>query len=90
VDAVASALEALRRVESEAFDVVIADLRMPELSSPHLINRLRHSARRRIPIIVLSSGADEARLGTVNPEISVRKPFRPEALVTAVSALVTR
>jgi CheY-like chemotaxis protein len=89
VTAVPSAAEALRRVEIDTFDLIITDLRMPEMSGQELIGQLRgHPAYKKVPILVLATGAEEAELDALKVDMRIGKPFAPKTLLTAVAALI--
>jgi two-component system response regulator VicR len=86
---VGSVTEALSQLRVDTFDLVIADLRMPELPGEALIRFLRESERHKdVPIVVLAGDAEEADLGSLRVDVRVSKPFAPATLLTAVSALV--
>lgn len=89
VTAVPSGAEALRRLEMDTFDLVITDLRMPEMSGKELITQLRaNPAYKKTPILVLATGAEEAELDALNVDMRVGKPFAPKTLLSAVMALI--
>lgn len=89
VSAVPNGVEALRRLEADLYDLVITDLRMPEMSGPELIARLQQDPTySRIPIVVLATGAESADLGTLKVDGRVSKPFAPRTLLNAVAALI--
>jgi len=89
VTAVTSASEAARRVEIDTFDLVITDLRMPDMSGQELIALLRaHPEYKKVPILVLATGAEEAELDTLKVDMRIGKPFAPKTLLTAVTALI--
>ena len=89
VTTVPSGTEALRRLEIDTFDLVITDLRMPEMSGRELIAQLRaQPAYKKVPILVLATGAEEAELDTLKVDMRIGKPFPPKMLVTAVRALI--
>ena len=55
--------EGLRRCRSEAFDVVLCDVMMPEMTGPQLLARLSRSAEAKVPpeaVVFISGGAFEA------------------------------
>jgi CheY-like chemotaxis protein len=89
VTGVPSGAEALRRLEVDTFDLVVTDLRMPEMSGAELIGRLqKDTTYAKIPILVLSTGAETAELGTLKVDARVSKPFVPRTLLNAVGALI--
>src|SRR5690242_21554414 len=51
------ALGALRAFETRPFDLVIADLRMPQIDGIELLRRLRQKSD--VPVILLTCGGDE-------------------------------
>jgi CheY-like chemotaxis protein len=84
-----SAAEALKKIEMDTFDLVITDLRMPGMSGQELIAQLRqHPTYRKVPIVVLATGAEEAELATLKVDMRIGKPFVPRTLLTAVAALI--
>ena len=89
VNVVPNGIEALRRLEVDSFDLVITDLRMPEMSGPELIVQMqKDTTYARIPILVLATGAESADLGRLKVDARVSKPFVPKTLLNAVSALI--
>ena len=89
ISVVPDGAEAIQRLEMDTFDLVITDLRMPEMSGPELITYLRrHQTYTRIPIVVLATGADSADLGNLKVYARVSKPFMPKTLLNAVAALI--
>lgn len=89
ISVVPNGVEALRRLEVDQYDLVITDLRMPEMSGIELITHLQKDATySKIPIIILATGAESAELGNVKVEARVSKPFVPKTLLNAVAALI--
>lgn len=89
ITVVPNGVEALRRLEVDAYDLVITDLRMPEMSGPELITHLQRDATySKIPILVLATGAEGADLGALKVDGRVSKPFVPKMLLNAVAALI--
>src|SRR5262245_34520753 len=89
VTVVPNGVEAMRRLEVDAFDIVITDLRMPEMAGPELITRLqKDTTYSKIPILVLATGAESADLGSLKVDARVSKPFVPKTLLNAVAALI--
>ena len=72
-------------------DVVVTDVRMPELGGPELIAQLR-AARPDLPVVFTSgyTGADPrgARAGSVDREAFVAKPFTGDAMLAAVAGVL--
>ena len=85
----ADGLEALDLLEKHHFHLVITDLVMPNLSSFHLVARIR-STRPDIPIIIMSAYFSEAAAQVLLAGKSefIQKPIDPPALVATVHRLV--
>ncbi len=87
-----SGAEALRVLESTAFDGVFLDLKMPDMDGLEVLSRLRE-LHPGVPVVVLSGHADEQHireaeaLGAVDV---VHKPAQLNALVDAVARLRSR
>jgi pilus assembly protein CpaE len=87
-------LEALRLVREHLPDLVITDVRMPELNGIELTTRLRgHHRTARVPIIMLSSMAEakDALVGySAGADEYLPKPFDLTLLEAKVQALMRR
>jgi CheY-like chemotaxis protein len=89
VSVVPNGVEAMRRLEADNYDLVVTDLRMPEMSGPELITKMQNDATySKIPILVLATGAESAELGSLKVDARVSKPFVPKTLLNAVAALI--
>ncbi|HET7696664.1 MAG TPA: ATP-binding protein [Vicinamibacterales bacterium] len=89
-----SAGAALHRLAHERFDVLVADIGMPEQDGLALIRALRafpaHLANRGIPAVALTAyagAAAQAEALDAGFNSHVEKPVEPEALVGAVASL---
>lgn len=87
-------LEALRLVRDQLPDLVITDVRMPELNGIELTTRLRgHHRTARVPIIMLSSMAEakDALVGySAGADEYLPKPFELALLEAKIKALLGR
>ena len=82
-----AALQALVR---ERFDVVVTDLRMPEMGGRELVARLRDEGGA-LPVVLVSGYSDETATSDGAPaERALEKPFTGEALLQALDAARTR
>ncbi len=89
ITTVTSGAEALRTLEIDTFDVVITDLRMPEMSGQELITQLRQNpTHRKTPIVVLATDADRYELDHLRVDLKLSKPFAPRALLNGLNALI--
>jgi two-component system, sensor histidine kinase and response regulator len=85
--------EALERLSSEAFDLVLMDIEMPVLGGLEAIARIRAAERvtgGHVPIVALTGGAapdDRARCLAAGSDGYVAKPFTSQALEAAVTQL---
>src|SRR5512146_2174809 len=75
-------------------DVIISDIRLPDLSGYEVAQRLRRDPRfENIPLIFLTSQADlsnKLKAFEVGADDYLSKPFQPEELVARVGMLVRR
>jgi DNA-binding response OmpR family regulator len=86
--------EALERLRSESFDLVILDLQLPGLDGLALCGKLRGDPRTRsLPVVMLTAKGDESD-SIVGLEVGaddyIVKPFSPKELVARVRALFRR
>jgi len=84
-------LRALDAFESRSPDLVITDIRMPEMDGLQLLRRLRETSD--TPVILLTGRVDETdelvglRIGA---DDFIRKPFSPRVLVERVRTVLRR
>ena len=94
VVAASSGTAGLNAAESQMFDLIILDIRLPDLDGWEVCRRLRNSARtQRVPIIILTAEGLEADrvLGLeLGADDYVSKPFSPRELRARVRALLRR
>ncbi|HET8615794.1 MAG TPA: LytTR family DNA-binding domain-containing protein [Actinomycetales bacterium] len=89
VQSAGSAAEALRRLESEPFDVVFSDVRMPGLTGVDLARILARFTQR--PAVVFITAYDDTAVDAFELQAVdyVMKPVRPERLAEAVRRVVS-
>ena len=91
VEAVGDGMAALRSFGEGQYDLVILDIRMPEMDGYELCRQLRK--RTTVPIIIVTSESDIDDVVNgyeLGADIYVTKPFRPNELVLRVEALLRR
>ncbi|MEU0937362.1 response regulator transcription factor [Embleya sp. NPDC005971] len=91
VRSVGTALDALREIARQSFDVVILDLGLPDLDGGEALKMLRGISD--VPVIVATGRADEAeiiRLLNAGADDYVTKPFSGEHLRARMSAVMRR
>ena len=95
VDAVLDASEALSKLSTSHYDLIITDLTMPKIDGYEFIERLRNDEMYAdIPIIVMSSLAEKSaksRLGKMNVDYYISKDnFDQDELATQVKKILTK
>jgi CheY-like chemotaxis protein len=84
-------VEALQTFERERFDVVVADLMMPDIKGDEMVRRLRHRAPD-VRVLYVTGFVDalfKDRPLLWDGEAFLEKPFRAEALLEAVAHLLS-
>ena len=91
VQAVASALEALRAVAQQVPDLVILDLGLPDLDGAQALQMIRGVSM--VPVLVATARDDEREVISVlnaGADDYLIKPFSPEHLDARISGLMRR
>lgn len=90
----ANGKEALEKIASDAYDLIVSDIWMPEMDGISLLKEIR-SAGNEIPVVVISGGAPNAPLTYTAPLAStfganavIYKPFEKEELLKAIDAVL--
>ena len=79
--------EGIEKFDGGGFDIVITDMRMPGLDGEGVVNHIRRSPRKTIPVIGISGTPwllKENSFDAVLP-----KPFPLQELIDSVSRLIT-
>lgn len=92
VDTAGNGLQALARIETQHFDLILSDLRMPELDGVGLYRELKRrqpELLRRLIIITGTSGHPEYRAFLAETRVPIlEKPFSLSALQTLARRLL--
>ncbi len=84
----ANGVEALRRFEEDAFDLVLMDIRMPGMNGPEVTAKIREiHPERHIPVVAVTAYAmpgDRERILEAGMDGYVVKPIRQAELFRAV------
>ncbi|WP_455204937.1 response regulator [Kaarinaea lacus] len=84
--------EALQLVQQRYFDLIVTDYNMPEMDGQELVSCIREgSAQASVPILMVSSEADESRLASVQQAgISAicDKPFESQTVKQLIEKIV--
>jgi len=91
----ATGSEALHLVESESFDCVVLDLRLPDMTGFDILERLRdHPDVRDLPVVVFTgkelSPEEDARLHTLARSVVVKGVESPERLLDETALFLHR
>lgn len=85
-------VDALKKLTSERFDLVITDINMPMMDGLKLISLIRGNARTKsVPIIIVTTeGAEEDRKRglALGANAYIAKPIQPSDLLKAVASLL--
>jgi DNA-binding response OmpR family regulator len=86
VDTVATGQEGLSRAVGERFDVVMTDLRLPDLDGMELVRRLRSERPQQAVVIITGYGSVPSAVEALKLGVSdyIEKPFTPDQIVKAV------
>jgi two-component system KDP operon response regulator KdpE len=91
VETASNGLQALARMESRAFDLVILDLMMPHMDGLEATRRIRQGSL--VPIVILTAlgeEADKVAAFDLGADDYLTKPFGVEELLARVKAVLRR
>lgn len=96
VDAVENGAEALNRMASRPVDLILSDLRMPELNGLELLHRVREQDRTRqdglsTPFVLLSARdnqKDRSEAYSLGASAFLTKPIPPQELLACIDGLL--
>jgi DNA-binding NtrC family response regulator len=75
VTGMGDAIDALSRLKSEKFDLVITDVKMPEIDGITLLKKIRRHFPK-LPVLFITAYATPAMIGIADPDGFLAKPFR--------------
>lgn len=85
-------MQALFLMERAPFDVVIADINMPEMNGVEMIERMNDDPKlKAIPVVVVSTEGSQTRieeLRGLGVQAYIRKPFTPEDVRDMIRQIV--
>jgi HAMP domain-containing protein/CheY-like chemotaxis protein/signal transduction histidine kinase len=92
--AVATGQEALSKLQSEKFDCMVLDLKLPDMTGFELIEKLETNGRSNLPIIVYTgkelTRKEELRLRRVATSIIIKQADSPERLLAETALFLHR
>ncbi|MCX8084859.1 MAG: response regulator [Calditerrivibrio sp.] len=91
VDTAENGREAFYKLEKENFDVIVTDLRMPELDGLALIERIRQIKKEQKIIIITAFGTFKTykQAKDVGVTLFLNKPVRAKDLKEAISTILS-
>ncbi len=93
VSSVTDGREALKKVQSESFDLILLDIMMPILSGWEILNQLRQDAKtKEMPVALLTARASPQDDNQPHPTDYcdyITKPFEPEDLLRRVKHILS-
>lgn len=90
-DEAASGIEALEKLENNAYDIMVLDIMMPEMDGYTMLEKLPD--KKRIPTLVLSAREEEVdklRGFELGIDDYLTKPFSPKELIARLKAIYNR
>ena len=90
-DSTAEGVEALEKLKSEAFDLVIMDVILPDIDGFEVLKRIRRFLK--VPLICLTvrgKGVDRTRGLELGADDCIVCPFSPVAFLSRVDAVLRR
>ena len=86
--------DALKKAQSETFDLIVLDLMLPGIDGLEVAKRLKNSANTaQIPIVMLSAKGEEADIVTgleLGADDYITKPFSPRVMIARVRTVLRR
>ena len=86
--------DALRKVRSDPFDLIVLDLMLPGMDGLAFTKTVKNDARlRSIPIVMLTAKGEEADIVTgleLGADDYITKPFSPKVMIARVRAALRR
>jgi DNA-binding response OmpR family regulator len=84
---------AIEYIKNNHADLLVTDIHMPEAGGLELVNYLRNSLNKNIPIIMLSREGDEdivMKAFELGADDYITKPYNPDELRLRIKKLVIR
>lgn len=94
ISGVTSGEEALKKVKSESYDLILLDLMLPGIDGLEVTKTLQNDSKtRNIPIIMLTAKGEEADIVTgleLGADDYITKPFSPRVLIARIRSVLRR
>lgn len=83
-------LDGLERLKTGHYDLVLTDLKMPDVSGVEILREVRRSCEDTRVILMTGFGAGFAKEETrgLEPDVIISKPFTPQELLGAVAGMM--
>ena len=86
--------DAIKKIRSIAFDLIVLDLMLPGIDGLEVSKRLKNDSKaRNIPILMLTAKGEEADIVTgleLGADDYITKPFSPRVLIARIRAVLRR
>ena len=86
VETAADGTEGIRKFDNGSFEIVITDIRMPGIDGTGVLEHIRKSDKRSVPVIAISG--TPWLVGTSDFDKVLTKPFPLSQLVESIQSLV--
>ena len=92
VDTTQSGREGMRRALSEEFDLIVTDLKMPDLDGMELVHAVRSRRPRTAIVIITGYGTVRSAVDATKAGVSdyIEKPFTPQEIAHAANRALRR
>ena len=94
IDSSLTGEDALKKVRSDSFDLIILDLMLPGIDGLEVTRKLRDNPKTRsVPIVMLTAKGEEPDIVTgleLGADDYITKPFSPRILIARVRAVLRR
>ncbi|GAE25468.1 two-component response regulator [Halalkalibacter wakoensis JCM 9140] len=83
--------EALKKMSTNDYDLLILDYMMPKLTGPEVLDQLSPQIKREVPILMLTAKAqksEEMEVYEAGATFFMAKPFSPSDLATIVEDIM--
>lgn len=88
-----SGLEALEKLDQEAFDLILLDIMMPAMNGFEVLREIREIVNPSIPIVLLTALGEKEKVVKgldMGADDYVVKPFEPKELVARIKSVLRR
>jgi DNA-binding response OmpR family regulator len=92
VSGVSTGMDALEKLSSESFDLVLLDIMLPDIDGFEVCRRIREQARTaKLPVVMLTarkSIEDQERGSAIGADAYLTKPFKSAMIIEVIEGLL--